>query len=875
MRPVGWSGRTPGSRAFYVDVNRTDNYVPTGTEARPYKVLTDAVTVANLLATATSPVWINVKPGTYNCDPFTLYTDVKLQGSGWGTTRLLSNNLLVDFITLKAGAIIRDVTIYGPTAVGKSCIISSDNDSNPVVAANVTISRGYYGFRCNPNASVGEALLENFTFVYDGSNIETLLRCEGFGELYAVSSIAAGPDNAIACAFCATGANAYLTLVDCYHLCGTGDGAMSDDGAMLRLVGGIFSHGVSALKTGTNGSPRIRAEGTLIHRIVGGGYTNDILVGTVNSSVHFIGTASQDRIVNAVGGSLQCSFQNRTPGLEGFCVLGELGAGSAPTSTLPMIAYGKAAYLTGLYSGGDVTQNASPSRVLDVDAGTGYVNDGTNPVRVTWDATTVTIGASSSEYVYVTSAGVVSHSAVQPSYASNIILAQAVTNANDVVLLTRDEIEISHSLSRIQEFFEDCIGPLTITGCVLSMSGTALKLDVSSGEFVVGISERDVTGDTDAPFWYVSHDGAGGWTYTASTVIDTEHLDLGSGPVDYPGADHWKKDAWYVIVNAGGEEYYCVYGQTAFADQASAEAGAMPVAPEVLQHYGLRIGGIVSHKLDAAITSIVDTRPTLGPNTPLTAPAGVDHSTLLNLANDDHLQYLTTTRANTWHSGLSGAHVTNGDSHDHTAGAGAQIDHTTLSNIGTLTHTQLETAIGLKLDASEKSAANGVASLNASSLVVQNPANATAVPTASKIPIADGSGKLDGWVTPAVYGANYQTATSVVRSTYNTTTAFQTKVSLVTAAVTGTYRVGWTCVMDGSVTNQSVEAQLYNVTDAAIVGVVQILRPSNSNERIQFGGFAEVSFVGAAKTFSIQYRTQNTLSTVGIADARIEFWRVA
>ena len=46
-----------------------------------------------------------------------------------------------------------------------------------------------------------------------------------------------------------------------------------------------------------------------------------------------------------------------------------------------------------------------------------------------------------------------------------------------------------------------------------------------------------------------------------------------------------------------------------------------------------------------------------------------------------------------------------------------------------------------------KGAASGYASLNSSSLVIENPANATATPTASKIPVADGSGKLDGWVT--------------------------------------------------------------------------------------------------------------------------------
>ncbi|MCX6262615.1 MAG: hypothetical protein NTY95_17585 [Bacteroidia bacterium] len=45
-----------------------------------------------------------------------------------------------------------------------------------------------------------------------------------------------------------------------------------------------------------------------------------------------------------------------------------------------------------------------------------------------------------------------------------------------------------------------------------------------------------------------------------------------------------------------------------------------------------------------------------------------------------------------------------------------------------------------------KGAASGYASLNASIKVVEDPANATATPTASKIVIADASGKVTGWV---------------------------------------------------------------------------------------------------------------------------------
>lgn len=61
-----------------------------------------------------------------------------------------------------------------------------------------------------------------------------------------------------------------------------------------------------------------------------------------------------------------------------------------------------------------------------------------------------------------------------------------------------------------------------------------------------------------------------------------------------------------------------------------------------------------------------------------------------------------------------------------------------------------------------KAAASGLASLNASSLVVQNPANATATPTASKIPIADAAGTLAGWGNKSRVRAYLDTAVQAI-----------------------------------------------------------------------------------------------------------------
>jgi len=87
--------------------------------------------------------------------------------------------------------------------------------------------------------------------------------------------------------------------------------------------------------------------------------------------------------------------------------------------------------------------------------------------------------------------------------------------------------------------------------------------------------------------------------------------------------------------------------------------------------------------------------------------------------------------------------VTGGNSHDHNGGDGAQISHANLSNIGTNSHSTIDSFI------SSKAQANGLASLNAFSLVVQNPANATGEAAPWKIPVADGNAKLDSWISTA------------------------------------------------------------------------------------------------------------------------------
>jgi hypothetical protein len=126
----------------------------------------------------------------------------------------------------------------------------------------------------------------------------------------------------------------------------------------------------------------------------------------------------------------------------------------------------------------------------------------------------------------------------------------------------------------------------------------------------------------------------------------------------------------------------------------------------------------------------------------------------------------------------------------------------------------------------------------------------------------------------SIFGQNYQTAITLARTT-TTNVVFQPKVTLTTPALTGTYRVGYTCVVDSAGNNHEVGVRLYNSTDAVVLGTARIIRNATATPLPSTGGFGEVVFTGAAKTFILQWNSTDGATVVGCQDARVELWRVA
>lgn len=128
------------------------------------------------------------------------------------------------------------------------------------------------------------------------------------------------------------------------------------------------------------------------------------------------------------------------------------------------------------------------------------------------------------------------------------------------------------------------------------------------------------------------------------------------------------------------------------------------------------------------------------------------------------------------------------------------------------------------------------------------------------------------WETLYRFGRNYQVVSSLGLSA-TAGAAYVTKATITTPPLRGTYRINYHCMASVSNAATDVQTRLRNVTDAADL-VVCRSDPDSTVERIVHSGFANVSFVGVAKTFTIDFQAPAGVANAQVENAWIEIWRV-
>ena len=661
----------------------------------------DHATIASALASITDndadhPYLIQLLPGIYPEDPFTMKPYVAIATvDSYPTALLVAKNNSAHFITACGSSALTNLAISGPTNAGYASVIYQETGT-PAFAflvSSCNFIAGYYGiWACPPSASA-PMQVSQCNLQPAGSLAKNFLRITDYGimrchNVYVDPGTSGGYTEIVVYA---SGPDALVSLsgsVLSETSASNTDLIYVNDGADCLLTSTSLLNGTNALHVGPDGSSILDAQGCVIT----GSFAHDLWVQSPTATFQFTGNADKTRCVFQAGANVSAQFTDHAPGEEGTVIYGELWLGT-PASTIPVRQYGLATYSTGRISGDGVERLTGLN--VKIRAGNGYVNTGTTVKLITWGIQQTTLTANSTEWIYLDQDGVVQHSVGKPSLDRNIIIGDAVTNATDVMMLAEHHSDVGQFIPLVNSYVGDVLGPLMQYGGVVTKHAapSPLKLDATDGAYFATLAPIPFAGQSPVSFRYWRR-VPGGWEVTVGQEdVDTGFYDGGAGLLPMTPTKY-KKDVLYVCVNGSGSEYHLVYGQEQFDNATLAEVGNTPLAPEALSLRGCRLAGVVCLAGAVAINSTVDARPFVGQSSPNTPTVVVNHSDLLGL------------------------------------------------DFASSNHTGFETT-------GDKGAPSGYASLDGDTLVVQNPASATATPTPNAIPLADGSGNLTAWIADA------------------------------------------------------------------------------------------------------------------------------
>jgi len=299
-------------------------------------------------------------------------------------------------------------------------------------------------------------------------------------------------------------------------------------------------------------------------------------------------------------------------------------------------------------------------------------------------------------------------------------MLRTTLNGGDIVLngtssvVNPQSADIDFSInSSVGEIFKVDAGADTLTlgsatGSVLFPAGSALTLGGISASDILVSTDGASTSDTAlVTAGYVDAHGGTGYTAGSGLALSGSEFSLDVASYVATGAISMASEAVSNFTINAGSNLYLYGGATAALDSGGGTGitATQSTSGVVVQSGGAAI--LTSASSTATYLSSqnnTDINITAAGTGAVSIGSATDISSLTLNGSTASVSDIETTITNVDTAiPTSGAifdyaapvanGVSNGDSHDHSGGDGAQIDHTTLSNIGTNTHAQVDTHI--------------------------------------------------------------------------------------------------------------------------------------------------------------------------------------
>ncbi|MEX0930734.1 MAG: hypothetical protein WDZ68_00395, partial [Candidatus Paceibacterota bacterium] len=371
-----------------------------------------------------------------------------------------------------------------------------------------------------------------------------------------------------------------------------------------------------------------------------GSITRDIFIehpGTTGSMM-----TNTQRINTFVNSSADVSIFYLDPIDSGIVSVGSFFLGTDHDKITDVNDLITAGPMMGLMTGGEITEGAGAFDV-DVSAGFGYLEITDFPIqetrRVEWNASTLTIPAVSTQWIFVNNSGTVTTGA-RPDERNNIILGRATTDTTELLFLENIPVISHHASNLLNVTIREALGPIYVSGSLVAENAvTDRALDVGSGIYF--IAQNRITPSGGTPITFTEFFNVGGVPTTAKgvTQVNNTQYDDGTDLVAL-SAGFFAKHSLYTVADGSNERYLFVFSQEEFATFVDAEAAGVPNPPSSFDAGSVALlSNIIVEEGTANIIQIQDARPILGFKASAVS-ATAQHGNLFGLGNDDHPQYL-------------------------------------------------------------------------------------------------------------------------------------------------------------------------------------------------------------------------------------------
>lgn len=466
----------------------------------------------------------------------------------------------------------------------------------------------------------------------------------------------------------------------------SGDISGGQSTTVVGFVGGSSAANVHSAELAANAATSSNTASTIVKRDASGDFTAGTitadLLGNATTSTTFTGSLTGDvssvgmtTTVDTVGGKTsaevatsvddtQAATNLNTPSTivkrdasgdfaaanisaeNGLIVVGDFVHGNTAGQETSMSKVLQQQSTMGLMSGGAISYLGLN---VTVTAGTGYVSIGSHPTDylqyTTWSTQTISVSANSATYLYIDASGTLAISLSLPNTYQNVFIGKVLSNGTSVYLIQPIANEAYHIGNQLHDFIVNALGPVYVTGSIVSENSTPRRLDVTSGQYYYGTHEFNPSAGLAIFFTEFYRNGLGGYTKGSTTQdlassVNNWQYDNNSGGLVLIPATKFAKHSLYIVNDGANQQYFLVYAQAFYDSLVQAEAALLPTPPPFFNNNMVLIASIVVGQ-GLPLQQIRDERPVVQYKASGISASAV-HGNLLGLSADDHPQYFRT-----------------------------------------------------------------------------------------------------------------------------------------------------------------------------------------------------------------------------------------